>query len=165
MKKFLIIIIIGVAIFKWASDIYYPSSSSKYESISTETIDKNEDQQELDATLVSNNSTETLKNAFKNRQSDIQVTGWGTVIKLLPDDNIGSRHQKFILKLSSGQTILVSHNIDLARRINTLSKGDQVEFYGEYEWNSKGGVIHWTHRDPNGYHIGGWLKHNGRTYQ
>jgi hypothetical protein len=40
-----------------------------------------------------------------------------------------------------------------------------IQFYGEYEWNNKGGVVHWTHRDPNGHHVGGWLKHNGSTYQ
>jgi len=43
--------------------------------------------------------------------------------------------------------------------------GDSVGFYGEYEWNSKGGVIHWTHLDPSGQHIAGWLKHDGKTYQ
>jgi len=95
----------------------------------------------------------------------VQVKGSGTVIRILKDDNQGSRHQKFILKLSSGQTILVAHNIDLAPRINSISKGDSVQFYGEYEWNNKGGVVHWTHRDPNGNHIGGWLKHNRRVYQ
>ncbi len=65
----------------------------------------------------------------------------------------------------SGQTILIAHNIDLAPRINSVSKGDSVEFYGEYEWNKKGGVVHWTHKDPHGNHIGGWLKHNGKMYQ
>ena len=107
----------------------------------------------------------TLQNAYENHQSNVQVKGSGTVIRILKDDNKGSRHQKFILKLSSGQTILIAHNIDLAPRINSISYGDTIQFYGEYEWNNKGGVVHWTHRDPNGHHVGGWLKHNGRTYQ
>jgi len=107
----------------------------------------------------------SLKSAYKNHQSNVQVKGSGTIIRLLKDDNKGSRHQKFILKLSSGQTVLIAHNIDLAPRINSISKGDTVQFYGEYEWNKKGGVVHWTHRDPNGRHVGGWLKHNGSTYQ
>lgn len=106
-----------------------------------------------------------LANAYENRKSDIQVSGSGIVIRNLADDTTGSRHQKFILKLSSGQTLLISHNIDLAPRIKSLRKGDNVEFYGEYEWNSKGGVVHWTHHDPRGNHVGGWLKHNGATYQ
>lgn len=106
-----------------------------------------------------------LTNAYENRRSDVQVSGSGVVIRNLADDTSGSRHQKFILKLSSGQTLLISHNIDLAPRINSLRKGDTVNFYGEYEWNSKGGVVHWTHHAPTGYHVGGWLKHNGATYQ
>lgn len=107
----------------------------------------------------------SVKSAYESHQSDVQVKGNGTVIRILKDDNEGSRHQKFILKLPSGQTILIAHNIDLAPRIDSISKGDQVQFYGEYEWNKKGGVVHWTHHDPKGHHTGGWLKHNGSTYQ
>ncbi|WP_432455335.1 MULTISPECIES: DUF3465 domain-containing protein [unclassified Agarivorans] len=107
----------------------------------------------------------SVKSAYENHQSDVQVKGSGTVIRILKDDNEGSRHQKFILKLPSGQTILIAHNIDLAPRIDSISKGDQVQFYGEYEWNEKGGVVHWTHYDPNGRHVDGWLKHNGSTYK
>ncbi len=107
----------------------------------------------------------SLNEAYKSQKSDIQVKGNGTVIRILNDDNKGSRHQKFILKLSSGQTILIANNIDIAPRINSISKGDSVQFYCEYEWNNKGGVVHWTQGDPNGNHIGGWLKHNGRIYQ
>ena len=106
-----------------------------------------------------------LQEAFQNRQSDLQVTGSGVVIRILPDDLEGSRHQKFILRLPSGQTLLISHNIDLAPRISALRQGDEVSFSGEYEWNAKGGIVHWTHHDPAGRHEGGWLKRNGRTYQ
>jgi len=105
-----------------------------------------------------------LKQAFESRQSDVQVQGVGTVIRLLVDDNKGSRHQKFILKLSNRQTLLVAHNIDLAPRISNLKTGDIVAFYGEYEWNNRGGIIHWTHRDPRNKHKHGWLKHNGQVY-
>lgn len=110
----------------------------------------------------SGNAVET---AYNNKQSDIQVQGQGTVLRILSDDNDGSRHQRFILKLNAGQSLLIAHNIDLAPRLNDLKKGDTVEFFGEYEWNSKGGVIHWTHNDPNHRHVDGWLKHRGRTYQ
>ncbi|WP_300526197.1 DUF3465 domain-containing protein [Alcanivorax sp.] len=103
--------------------------------------------------------------AYENRQSDVQVEGAGRVVKVLPDDNEGSRHQKFILELASGQTILIAHNIDLAPRIRDLREGDSVSFYGEYEWNERGGVVHWTHHDPQGRHVDGWLKHDGKTFQ
>jgi len=105
-----------------------------------------------------------LVQAFRDRASDLQVTGTGVVKRLLPDDNAGSRHQRFILALPSGHTVLVAHNIDLAPKISALQVGDSVTFYGEYEWNSQGGVLHWTHRDPQGRHPAGWLKHGDRTY-
>ncbi|NNK38860.1 MAG: DUF3465 domain-containing protein [Xanthomonadales bacterium] len=107
-------------------------------------------------------ATET---AFEQGISGRQVLGSGEVIRILPDDNDGSRHQRFILRTASGQTLLIAHNIDLAPRISDLRKGDRVEFHGVYEWNDRGGVIHWTHHDPRGEHTPGWLKHEGRTYQ
>ena len=110
-------------------------------------------------------SNHAVQEAYDNRQSDVQVMGEGVVVKVLPDDNEGSRHQKFILKTNQKMTLLVSHNIDLAPRISRLRAGDTVMFFGEYEWNERGGVVHWTHHDPGGRHIDGWLKHNGKTYQ
>ncbi|MCB2217219.1 MAG: DUF3465 domain-containing protein [Desulfobulbaceae bacterium] len=110
-------------------------------------------------------SAEQLQQAFRDRRSSIQVEGRGTVIKVLKDDRQGSRHQRFILELPTGQTLLVSHNIDLAPRIDTLRIGDQVEFFGVYEYNDQGGVIHWTHHDPAGRHVDGWIRHNGRLYR
>ena len=106
-----------------------------------------------------------IARAFASGISDIQVQGEGAVIRVLSDDLNGSRHQRFIVELASGQTLLISHNIDLAPRINGLEPGDSVRFNGEYVWNAKGGVIHWTHHDPKGKHVAGWVIHNGKTYK
>jgi len=91
--------------------------------------------------------------------------GSGIVIRLLSDDNKDSRHQRFIIREPSGSTFLIAHNIDIAPKIYFLEKGDKVTFCGEYEYNSKGGVIHWTHHDPRHHHKTGWLEYNGQRYQ
>jgi len=48
-----------------------------------------------------------------------QAQGSGTVTRVLPDDNDGSRHQRFILQLASGRTLLVAH-ISTANSNQTL---------------------------------------------
>ena len=106
-----------------------------------------------------------LQEAIRDQLVDYQVRGSGTVIRLLSDDLEGSRHQRFIVRLDSGDTLLIAHNIDLAPRVANLEKGQRVSFYGEYEWNERGGVIHWTHHDPRGQHVGGWIEYKGRRYQ
>lgn len=106
-----------------------------------------------------------LRQAYEDRRSDLRVEGRAVVTRVLRDDLKGSRHQRFLMRTDDGLSLLVAHNIDLAPRVEGLREGDEIEFAGEYEWNDKGGVIHWTHHDPRGRHPGGWLKHNGRTYQ
>lgn len=109
--------------------------------------------------------TDDAHPTYQRRHHQQQITHSGRVAAVLADDNDGSRHQRFILRLASGQTLLVAHNIDLAPRIKPLKVGDSVSFYGEYVWNEKGGVLHWTHHAPQGRHPDGWLKHKGRRYQ
>jgi len=108
---------------------------------------------------------QAIARAFEAQRSGVQVASDGVVTRLLADDNAGSRHQRFILRLDSGQKLLVAHNIDRAPRLRGLKPGDRVAFFGEYVWNGEGGVIHWTHHDPNGRHIAGWLSHNDQRVQ
>ncbi|MFM6989189.1 MAG: DUF3465 domain-containing protein [Arenimonas sp.] len=106
-----------------------------------------------------------IADAYSRRLRDVPVEAEGRVVNVLPDDVDGSRHQRFLLDTGAGHTVLVAHNIDLAPRIDGLRPGDTVGFKGEYVWNAKGGVVHWTHHDPDGRHPGGWLLHQGRRYR
>jgi len=105
-----------------------------------------------------------LRQLFNTQQSNVEVSGTGTVIRLLADDDEGGRHQRFILQLASGQTLLIAHNIDIAPRLDGLAVGDTVSFKGEYIYSDQGGTIHWTHHDPDGTHAAGWLQWNGQQY-
>lgn len=117
------------------------------------------------SSFSSPDTDQAFAEAFQNWTSDLQLEGSGTVIRILPDDNEGSRHQRLIVELDSGQSLMIAHNIDLAPRVAGLQEGDRISFYGEYEWNDRGGLMHWTHHDPRGQHPDGWIKHNGKTYQ
>jgi len=147
LKKFLFILVVGLAVYGVVGHAPKFFSVGKFFNSELSTSDR------------------ALENAFTNGQSNIQVGGSGEVIKILPDDNQGSRHQRFIIELNSGQTLLIAHNIDIASKINDLNLGDHINFYGEFEWNSKGGVVHWTHHDPKGSHESGWINHGGKLYQ
>ncbi|MEL6868967.1 MAG: DUF3465 domain-containing protein [Pseudomonadota bacterium] len=87
-----------------------------------------------------------------------------TVYKVLPDDTRGSQHQRFLVRSPGGQSLLIAHNIDLAPRV-PLSQGDTLLINGQFEYNDKGGVIHWTHHDPQGRHDGGFIELNGKRYR
>ena len=103
--------------------------------------------------------------AYERHAQNVTVDGDGVVWRVLPDDNNGERHQRFLVRLPSGISLLIAHNIDIAPRVENLRVGDSVEFEGEYVWNDKGGMVHWTHHDPAGRHRSGFLKHDGRTYR
>ena len=90
------------------------------------------------------------------------VTFDATVYRILPDDTKGSQHQRFLVRTPGGQSLLIAHNIDLAPRA-PIDLGTEVNIHGQFEWNDKGGVVHWTHHDPGGRHAGGYIKVNGQT--
>lgn len=118
------------------------------------------------ASSSTRDDTALIRQLFEAGRSNEQVEAEGTVVHLLPDDNEGSRHQLFLCELSNDMTLKISHNIDIAPYIDGLAKGDRVRFHGEYEWNDKGGVVHWTHRNTRGGpHPGGWILHEGRRYE
>lgn len=106
-----------------------------------------------------------VQQAFAARARDVWLETQGTVERNLADDRDGSAHQRFILRTDGGISLLIAHNIDLAPRLEGLAVGDRVSARGEYVWNDKGGVLHWTHHDPSGRLAGGYLLWKGHRYQ
>ena len=105
-----------------------------------------------------------LGQAHDQQLSDVLVQGEGRVKLVMGDDTRGSRHQHLLIEVPQGFTVKLAHNIDLATRVPAVV-GETLEFRGVYEFNDKGGVVHWTHRDPDGKHPGGWIRHRGRVYE
>jgi hypothetical protein len=105
------------------------------------------------------------RRAFEQRARGRMLKVQGRVQRTLSDDREGSPHQRFIIVTDSGQSLLVAHNLDLAPRLDGLAAGEHVAVHGEYEWNEQGGVMHWTHDDPQGMHVAGYIDWRGRRYQ
>jgi len=115
--------------------------------------------------VAADSASVSIARAYAQQLSNVQVESSGVVARVLKDDKEGSRHQRIVVRLASGHTVLIAHNIDLAPRVEGVREGAPISFSGEYEWNNKGGVVHWTHRDPSGRHRAGWIKYAGHTYQ
>lgn len=107
-----------------------------------------------------------VKSLFDAGTSDTWIECAGEVVHILPTDNYGSRHQQFLVQVGGKITLKIAHNIDLAEVV-PIAKGDWVSMKGEYEWNDKGGVLHWTHHNPNPNPVkpGGWIEHKGVVYE
>ncbi len=101
--------------------------------------------------------------AVRAKRSKVWGTSEAVVVKMLPTDTRGDKHQQWLARLPSGHVVKFAHNIDVAPTV-PLRKGDRFTFRGRFEYNIKGGVVHWTHRDSRGRQ-GGWIDFDGKRYR
>jgi hypothetical protein len=85
-----------------------------------------------------------------------------TVVRVLGIRNSYSGAHEGFLIAAQQRRIKVEDNVDITGPI-PLRRGDAVSLLGQYECDD--GVIHWTHRDPRGRHIAGYIEVNGQRYQ
>lgn len=106
--------------------------------------------------------------AWAQQRSGIEVTASGSVAKVLGTRRGPSGyHTGFLLHLRGaegrGLTVRVEDNVDLTGPL-PVRAGDDAEVRGEYIYDPRGGLIHYTHRDPRGRHAGGYVRLNNRMY-
>ncbi len=105
--------------------------------------------------------------AYSAQRSDVEVVVDGTVTRLLGVAPARvSPHEGFLLRLASGCSLVVrvEANTDFTGPI-PLAEGQRAAVKGEYEFYPRGGVVHWTHRDPRGRHEGGYIATGGQVYE
>lgn len=101
--------------------------------------------------------------AFDQHRSHVWLTVGARVDRLLADAHGRYTHQRFIVQCASGQTVLVVNDVSIGQRA-PVSVGDAVTVSGEYIWDSKGGLIHFTHHDPEHALPGGYIRVGGHQY-
>ncbi len=96
----------------------------------------------------------------------VEIRERGVVTRVLGTRLSESGHHEgflFALPMRGTRTQLrVEDNVDITGPI-PLHRGQRIELQGQLECNDL--VIHWTHRDPRGQHIAGYISVNGHVYQ
>lgn len=100
--------------------------------------------------------------ARRKGASYIQAGGL-VVVKLLPDDRGGKRHQRFVVQMANGQLVTAIYNLDVCPRV-PVAVGDVVALGGEFIWSQQRPLIHWLHHDPDGARPNGYVEHKGIRY-
>ena len=103
--------------------------------------------------------------AFQRHSDGVELTITGTVERVLSDQTGPSGpHERFIVRLADvSMTVLIEHNLSIAPRV-PLAVGEAVVVHGEYIWNDQGGLVHFTHHDPDRSHEGGYVLYAGKRY-
>ncbi|MGB6984937.1 MAG: DUF3465 domain-containing protein [Candidatus Aquilonibacter sp.] len=104
---------------------------------------------------------------YASGSSDVEVIGQGTVLAVLGTRNGPSgEHEGFLLKLNEQCDLLlrVETNVDITGPV-PVQAGEIVTVKGQFEDDPSGGVIHWTHHDPRGRHVAGYVDVGGKLYQ
>ncbi|HEV3092724.1 MAG TPA: DUF3465 domain-containing protein [Candidatus Cybelea sp.] len=104
--------------------------------------------------------------AFSAARSGVEVVAGGSITRIFGvRPGRTSPHEGFLMHLDSGCDLVVrvEVNTDFTGDI-PLRAGENVAVKGEYEYYPRGGVIHWTHRDPRGRHENGYVQAGGQMY-
>lgn len=101
---------------------------------------------------------------YKSQRS-AKVSAQGHLIRRLPEQLSPYRAQLFLVRLTSGQKLIIKHDIEMGEALPDIKKGALLFFKGLYKWNRKGGFIIFTTQKNRENNLSGWLKYKEITYQ
>jgi hypothetical protein len=103
---------------------------------------------------------------YAGQGSNQEVITQGTVVNVLGErGGPYGEHEGFLLKLDGDCDLMlrVETNVSITGFV-PIRRGEKVIVKGEYEYDPMGGVLHWTHHDPAGRHVAGYVVSAGKTY-
>ncbi|MDE2483427.1 MAG: DUF3465 domain-containing protein [bacterium] len=106
-------------------------------------------------------------NDYGTQRSGDEVIATGHVIDVLGERaGRSGEHEGYLVKLDGNCDLLVKveTNTTITGPI-ALRPKERVVVKGVYIYNPLGGLIHWTHHDPRGRHVGGYVTAGGTSYQ
>jgi hypothetical protein len=143
------------------------SSCGSQRTLQVQDLFQNQVQDQI--TVQSDERTDIIQNG--QIEPIINTVFKGTVVELLPEDNIGLTHQKFMFKITGGQNgkyngkvVIVAHNTEIAPHV-PLKIGSMPEIKGDLLTGESPMVLHWTHKDPSHKHPDGYIKLTDQFYQ
>lgn len=104
---------------------------------------------------------------YAGQGSGQEVLAQGNVAAILGTrEGPSGEHEGFLLQLTGDCDLVVrvETNVDLTGPV-PLRAGEAAIVKGQYEYTVMGGVIHWTHHDPAGRHVAGYVQAGGKVYQ
>lgn len=97
----------------------------------------------------------------------MEVTYRGTVTtppRFFSSHHNHREHEQFDVRSDDGSAFRVIDNTTITSRI-PVHAGDRVEVRGELVHDrGRPPIVHWTHHDPRGRHLDGFVSTGGRVY-
>ncbi len=112
---------------------------------------------------VPQNDSDLVRAVNDRRNVNFVQAGNVVVSRILPDDNVGSPHQKWYVRLSNGKEVIAVYNSDMGRRV-PMKVGTTMALGGEFKMTNIGPLIHWLHYDPRGNRPDGYVIVDGVRY-
>lgn len=112
---------------------------------------------------LASNDADLVRAVQDRRYVSFVTASQVTVTKVMEDDTLGKPHQRWYVRLSSGDEVFCVYNLDMGKRV-PLKVGDVISMGGEFKWTSRGALLHWLHHDPRQNRPDGFVEVGGQRY-